>query len=289
MNRNDGRTGLPETFMTDGETTPPIAHGDPNPPPGFSWATPTEFVKLPSGGQFYPEGHPLHGKDTVEIRYMTAKEEDILTSQALIKQGVVIDRLLQSVVIDKSLNINSLLIGDKNALLVATRITGYGEDYTTSVGCPSCQIVSEFSFDLRDGDVTNFVEAAEAHGVHINADGTFTIALPLTQANVTCRLLTGGDEVQLANEAARKSRRKLDESNLTDQFRAFIVAVNGDSSPFNLASFIQSMPARDSRLLRGIYTDIVPSVNMTQNYECSSCGYSADMEVPLTADFFWPK
>ena len=76
---------------------------------------------------------------------------------------------------------------------------------------------------------------------------------------------------------------------MTDQFRAFIVAVNGDSAPFNVANFIQAMPARDSRLLRGIYTDLVPGINMTQNYECSSCGYSADMEVPLTADFFWPK
>jgi hypothetical protein len=288
MNRNDGRTGLGDTFMPEPDTPTPATHIDQG-SPGFSWATPTEFVKLPSEGRFYPEGHPAHGTDSIEINYMTAKEEDILTSKALIKQGVVIDRLLQSVMADKNIDVNTLLVGDKNALLVATRITGYGEEYETNVTCPACLTTEEFSFDLTDGATNNIDEACVEHGVEMNLDGTFTIDLPLTKASVTCRLLTGADEAKLAKETERKSRRKIEESSLTDSFRAFIVAVNGDNSPFTVASFVKAMPARDSRVLRNIYADLVPSIDLTQKYECNSCGYEADMEVPLTADFFWPK
>jgi len=289
MNRNEGRTGLGDTFMPDPDTPNPATHVDTGSNPGFSWATPTEFVKLPSGGKFYQEGHPLHGKDTLEINYMTAKEEDILTSKSLIKQGVVIDRLLQSVIIDKTLNVNSLLVGDKNAVLVATRITGYGEEYATNVSCPACATTEEYTFDLNDGVITSPTDNAERHGVEMGLEGTFTIELPLTNATVECRLLTGADEAKLAKEAERKSRRKIEESTLTDSFRAFIISVNGDDSPFTIASFVKAMPARDSRRLRTVYADMVPSIDLTQQYECHSCGYAADMEVPLTADFFWPK
>ena len=111
----------------------------------------------------------------------------------------------------------------------------------------------------------------------------------MTDATVECRLLTGADELRLQKESERKARRNIEESSLTDQFRAFIVSVNGDTSPITIASFIQAMPARDSRMLRGFYSAIVPSIDLSQTYNCTSCGYEADMEVPLTVDFFWPK
>ena len=287
MNRNNGRAGIPEDFLED--SSPPTPHTQGTDSTAFSWTTPTEFVDLPSGGAFYGPGHPLHGQHTVEINYMTAKEEDILTSKALIKQGVVIDRLLQSVLADRSINVNSLLVGDKNALLVATRITGYGAEYLTTVTCPSCAAASDYEFDLSEVINNDFAAMAEEHSVTFSEEGTFTVDLPLTKATVECRMLTGADEAKITREAERKVRRKLEESNLTDQFRAFIVSVNGDNSPFIIASFVQAMPARDSRLLRKVYSDVVPGIDMTQNYECGSCGHSADMEVPLTADFFWPR
>jgi hypothetical protein len=104
----------------------------------LSFSIPTEFVDLPSGGKFYGPDHPCHGRDSVEMRFMTAKEEDILTSRTLIKKGIVIDRLLQSMVVEKHLNIDDLLIGDKNALVIAARISGFGEEYDTRVSCASC-------------------------------------------------------------------------------------------------------------------------------------------------------
>ena len=287
MNRNEDRFSAPGAVPDEG--TPTAAHSSAPETPGFNLSVPTEFVNLPSQGRFYPEGHPLHGVTSVEIRYMTAKEEDILTSQALIKKGVAIERLLQNVLVDNSFGVNDLLIGDKNALLVATRITGYGAEYTTNVTCPSCNNTDEHTFDLQDGEMTNVEEAVAGFGGTLTEQNTFLITLPMTDATVECRLLNGADELRLQKEGERKARRNIDESSLTDQFRAFIVSVNGDTSPITIASFIQAMPARDSRMLRGFYSAIVPSVDLTQHYNCTSCGYEADMEVPLTVDFFWPK
>ena len=174
-------------------------------------------------------------------------------------------------------------------MIVAARITGYGEEYDTKVTCPSCSSVEEYSFTLDNIKVNDIEEAQETYGYTQSGVDTFTVQLPLTKASVECRLLTGADELKLYREAERKARRKISDSTLTDQFKAFIVSVNGNSDKFNLTNFINAMPARDSRFLRTSYGKIAPNVDLTQTFECSSCGYSADMEVPLTADFFWPR
>ena len=116
----------------------------------FAFINPTEFVDLPSKGLFYPEGHPLHNQAVIEIKHMTAKEEDILTSEALLRNELAIDRLLESVIVDKSIKVGDLLLGDKNAVLIATRITGFGSFYDVTANCPSCSKSSEYTFDLND-------------------------------------------------------------------------------------------------------------------------------------------
>ncbi len=289
MGRNDDRleAGLP---LADEGVPTGVATNLPPQNNTFSWTVPTEFVTLPSEGKFYPTEHPLHGEQTIEIRYMTAKDEDILTSRALLKEGVAIDRLLQNIVVDKNINVNSLLVGDKNALIVAARITGYGSAYETKVTCPSCGTATEYEFELDAGSSTTSLDAVlETYGANLTEHNTFVVQLPLTQVMTECRLLTGKDELALMKESARRTRRKLEESGLTDQLKAFIVSVNGDSSPLAITSLIQNLPAKDSRFLRTFYSEITPNIDLTQMFECSSCGYEADMEVPLTADFFWPK
>ena len=104
----------------------------------FGWEVPVEVVPLPSQGRVYPAGSPLRGRETVEIKAMTANEEDILMSPALIKQGKVLDKLMSSCLIDKSIDPQELLSGDRNALMIAIRITGYGSDYTVKTTCPNC-------------------------------------------------------------------------------------------------------------------------------------------------------
>jgi len=294
MSRNQDRLGLnnvPTQDETPAATTAAVGIGVPSSDgsPSFSWSVPTEFVELPSQGMFYPTDHPLHNQKTVEIRFMTAKEEDILTSRSLLKEGVALDRMLQNLLVDKRIKINSLLVGDKNALLVAARRTGYGEEYETNVTCPTCTNTEEYTFDISEPPTNDFAQQAEEFGVNFTSDGLLEITLPMTRTVVQCRLLTGDDEMSMFKETERKAKRKMQSATTTDAFRSYIVSVNGEVNPLVIESFIQAMPARDARRLRQIYSQVVPNINLTQNYQCTNCGYEADMEVPLGVDFFWPK
>ena len=287
MSRNSNRLGLDEEHFTQDET--PAPHSGEASSPAFNWSVPTEFVELPSKGIFYPEGHPLRGAESVEIRFMTAKEEDILTSRALLKEGVALDRMLQNLIVDRSINTDTLLVGDKNALLVAARRTGYGPEYETTTACPACDSTVEYSFDISEPRCIDFREEASDWSAKIDDSGQVDITLPMTRATVTCRFLTSADENRLLREADRKQKKKIESSATTDTFRSYIVAVNGDDNRITIESFIQAMPARDARTLRRIYGGIVPNIDLTQNFECPECGHTADMEFPLGIDFFWPN
>jgi len=256
---------------------------------GLSFITPTEFVDLPSLGRYYPENHPLHGQDTVEIRYMTAKDEDILTSQSLIKKGVVIDRLVQSVLLDKSVRPQELLIGDKNAILVAARVTGYGSDYETRVDCPACNVNAEHIFDLNDSLKVNHADQELDEGVQITDNGTVLVQLPLTNLNIEARLMTGKEETKILSMAERKKKLKLQESSLTDQFKIIIVAVDGHTEASTISSVVDRLPAQDARHLREAYAKVTPNVELTSMFECEDCGHVEEVDVPITVQFFWPK
>ena len=256
----------------------------------FSFATPTEFVGLPSGGRYYPTDHPLHNVATVEIKHMTAKDEDILTSRTLLKQGIAIDRLLKNVIVDKSINIDDMLVGDKNSILVTTRATGYGTQYNTTVLCPVCGTSNDHAFDLGTGLVNSGgSESAEPGTVVEEDNGTFSIDLPQSKVTTTVRLMTGRDEKNIAKLAEQKKKHNLGDSSLTDQLRMIIVAVNGTNDRSAIHNFVENMPAIDSRYLRSIYAKITPNVDLSQEFACNTCDYSGDMEVPFTADFFWPQ
>jgi|TARA_R110000824_G_scaffold199011_2_gene383059 hypothetical protein len=285
LRNNEDRLG---TNSIDGDAPPQTKGGQSG--ASFSFSTPTEFVELPSGGRFYPQDHPLHGKVDIEIRHMTAKDEDILTSETLIKKGIAIERLLQNVIVDKTIDVNSLLVGDKNALVIATRITGYGADYHTRVICPSCSKSVEGQFDL---EIKELYRAQEEdiveRGIKVTDAGTFILNTPIMDAMVEVRLMNGHDEEYLNKLAESKRKKKLIESFLTDQLRRMIVSVNGDSSAALIAEFVNHMPARDSRHLRTMYQYVVPDVKLAQEFICASCEHSQELEVPFTVDFFWPK
>jgi len=266
-------------------TTPPVQNLVDNNVP-FSFVVPTEFVDLPSEGKYYPEGHPLCGATSIEIKQMTAKEEDILTSTTLLKKGVALERVIQSVIIDKSIDPQSLLVGDRNAILVSIRVSGYGNDYTTNVTCPDCGTAQDYSFDLNDTEVYRG-EHEEDIEIAINEDGTFTTPLPRTGISVTFKLLNGYDEKRLT-DGIEHDRKKKNERLVTRQLRSMIVAVNGDSSKEVLEYLIENIPSRDSRHLRTAYKLVAPNLDLSQQFECSECGYAQKMEVPLGAEFFWP-
>ena len=188
MSRNRDRVG------SQPDTAPPIANtAETSNAAPFSFVVPTEFVELPSGGKWYAEGHPLYNQDSVEIKHMTAKEEDMLTSRTLLKKGVALDRVIKSVIMDKSIDPDSLLVGDRNAIIIATRVSGYGSEYRTKVSCPNCGAVTKYAFDLNEANVYGG-EDAEVLEITDHEDGTFTTTLPRTQLDIRFRLLCGRDE-----------------------------------------------------------------------------------------------
>jgi hypothetical protein len=255
----------------------------------FSFTTPTEIVDLPSGGAFYPAGHPLHGIDAVEIKFMTAKEEDILVNKAYLRKGDVLDRLLQSVIVDKSIEVGSLLVGDKNALVYATRITGFGSSYTTEITCPACTTTTEYEFDLEESYTLKKVPE-EIENVTPTTRGTFVVeTLPQTQAEVEIKLLSSDDESHRMKNADSKEQNNISYSFVKEYMKSYIVAVNKEQSTSYIDSFLQNAPSSDTRYLRKIINIITPNASLTHNYDCQDCGVETALEVPLRAEFFWPQ
>jgi transcription elongation factor Elf1 len=256
----------------------------------LDFVNPTEHVALPSGGRFYDEDHPLYGQDTVEIRFMTAKDEDILTSQSLLKNGTALEKLMQNILVDKRVSPSSMLIGDRSAILIAARATGYGKNYETNVTCPSCGEMSKTSFDITnfetfDGDV----EKQEELGVSATPDNTYKVKLPLTTVTAEFRLLTGADEAAMTRTLQKRRNKSSIDGSLSTQFIRAVVSLSGETDRDIIKKFSLLMPASDARHLRSAIRSVTPSVDLTQHFECPECGHEQDMEVPLTADFFWPN
>jgi len=254
----------------------------------LSFVAPTEFVDLPSGGQFYPPAHPLHNEECVEIKYMTAKEEDILADKALLKKGLAIDRLIRSVLVDRSIDPNTLLLGDKNAILISCRINGYGSEYDTKIICPICFSHGRHEFNLEAADRRTSGDLEELN-VQQTEVGTFIMRTPKLGVAVECRLLSGADEKSLLKLSERQKKLKLPESALTNQLRTIIVSINGQTDKQVIESFIGACPAGDSRYIRTTYQECAPAVELKEEYVCGECGASTMVDVPFTTDFFWPQ
>jgi len=284
LSRNKDRLGM-------GNTTPDNS----GPPPqalqqetsGFSFVVPTEYVELPSRGRFYPEDHPLHGQESIEIKQMTAKEEDILTSRTLLKKGVALDRVIQNLIMDNRINADNVLIGDRNAILIAIRSSAYGNIYTTKVACPACEASQDYSFDLNEANVFDGTPEETDLEIVDHGDGTFDIVLPSTAVTATFRLLIGRDEKAILKGATNKQKSSYEKA-VTTQLRNMIVAVNGDDSPQACNYLVENIPSIDARQLRMAYKTVAPNIDLNQEFSCGECGHDQDMEVPLTADFFWP-
>ena len=296
MSRNRDRVGGTQQKNT-GTTPPPRKTKKDSDGDAFSFVVPTQFVELPSKGAYYVEGHPLHNEETVEIKHMTAKEEDILTSRSLLKKGLALDRVIQNLIVDKTINADELLVGDRNAIVIAARISSYGADYTTKVTCPACNNAQEYDFNLVDARVTEVEEKSlDTFDVLDNKDGTFDIELPVTKVRVKFKILTGRDEKIMLNHAnnSRKNRNRTGknakgvEKNVTAQLQSMIVSVNGDESLKAKTHLIDNIPSMDSRHLRFAQRAATPNVQLSEEFECEQCGFETEMEVPLTADFFWP-
>ena len=233
---------------------------------------PTEEVELPSKGLLYPKDSPL-SSGKVEIKYMTAKEEDILTNQNYIQKGIVLDKLLESVVISK-INLDDLVIGDKNAVLIATRILGYGKEYSFTYGGEQIEI------DLTELKNKYFDEDNITKGVN-----EFSYTLPSTSTQITFKLLTGKDEKKIDRELeGLKKINKNATPELSTRLKYTITSVEGETDTKTIREFVDNaLLARDSRALREYIRSIQPDVDLTWTLDSGE-----EVSIPMGIGFFWP-
>ena len=240
---------------------------------------PSEIIDLPSEGKLYPEGHPLKsGK--IELKYMTAREEDILTSQNLIKKGIVIEKVLDSLILTEGIKGDDLLIGDKNAVMVAARVLAYGPEYVCEVTNPNTGEVINHTFNLADCPFKKLPNDVK--------DNNFEIKLPISKKKITFKLLTGKEE-QLINKDIEASKKLGSQivPELTTRLRYTITSVDGDTTQNVINEFVNNLLARDSMFLRKEIQKVTPDIELSQ--EINIEGETVKVDVPMTVNFFWPE
>ena len=241
---------------------------------------PTEVIDLPSGGKLYEKDSPL-AEGKLELKYMTTREEDILMSENLITQGVVIDKLLDSLIVTQGVKQEQLVLGDKNAVLVAARILAYGPHYTCEVANPNnLEQKIEHTFDLTE---CPFKEAVD--GVDYS-NNSFDYETPVGKNKIKFKLLTGVEE-KLIEKDLEQSKKVGYNSEITTRLRYTITEVDGDNKSETISVFSQNMLARDSMALRNYITEISPDIDLTSEIQIG--GEAVSVSIPLTVEFFWPK
>ena len=230
------------------------------------------MVDLPSKGLLYPEGSPLRSGQ-IEMKYMTAREEDILTNQNYIQQGTVLDKLIESLIVSK-IDIKELLVGDKNAILIASRILGYGQDYEF-----------ENKGIVYKVDLTEMVDKELPSDVNYENGNNFEFILPTSKNQITFKLLTHGDEIAVEQEL--KGLKKINPNGspeLSTRLKYIITSINGDSDRRTVREFVDNeLLARDSRSLRQEIKRISPDIDLTIKGDDGE-----DIAIPISLNFFWP-
>lgn len=247
---------------------------------------PTEIIPLPSRGLLYSEDHPL-ADGTIEMKYMTARDEDILTSQNLIKQGVVLDKLFESLIVTP-VNYSDLYIGDKNAIMVAARILGYGKDYVVEIDDP-------FSSGTKQKvtiDLTQIEHKEVDYSLFEQRKNEFDFQLPQSKRVVTFRLMTHKVDKDIQTEVKGMNKTQVRtgiDRDLTTRLKNVIIAVDGESGRATINNFVDNeLFALDSRALRQYMKEISPDLDMTFTFVSDTTGEVKEMNIPMDVSFFWP-
>ena len=242
---------------------------------------PTEMVELPSKGKLYPEGHVLRS-GVIEMKYMTAKEEDILTNQSYIKQGIVLDKLFKSLIVSK-INYNDILLCDKNAVMLAARILGYGKNYTFKVENPTTKEEIEHTVDL-----TQLKDKKIDWSLITEGSYTFDFTLPTSGKHLKLKLLTQGDQNKIDAEIKNLAKLKK-EASLTTLLKHIIVEIDGETDRSKIKYFVDNkLLAIDSRAIRNFIKSVTPDIDMTVDIPDGEAGDTFLGQLTIGLDFFWP-
>jgi hypothetical protein len=247
---------------------------------------PSEPIGLPSEGYFYNSNSPL-SNGLVDIKYMTAKEEDILTSQNLIKKGVVLEKLLESLIVTDGVKIDELLIGDKNALFIASRRLAYGDSYgPLEVKCPKCGKENRCTVDLSKVNNKEFDFEKYERGTNL-----FEFVLPASKVTIKYKLLTHRDETSIDQEltALNKINKSGASSEITTRLKKMIVSIDGNEDRQTINKFVdQQLLSKDSLAFRSYVKENTPDIDLSFDFECEDCQHNERMGIPLSVSFFWP-
>ena len=283
MSRNSRRTQAPSSPVQPQRPQIPQAGSNPF---GISFVIPTEDVQLPSGGRFYSEGSTMFGRSSLEIKQMTAKEEEILSNVKYLEDGTMIDRLLASVLIDKTVNVADIMSSDKNAIIISARLASYGADYEVTRLCEGCNTEQKFVYDLSKSTIKNEIP----EDVHVDeTTGYCTFDLPQTELEIVTKILGPEDEIYLQEQKKKAQKLGLDNSDTINFLRRVVISVNNVTDPKLLGQLFEVLPVLDLRKIKKVNNEVLPSLNTTQEITCGSCGHVTESEVPFSLGFFWPE
>jgi hypothetical protein len=245
---------------------------------------PTQVISLPSEGKVYAESNPL-SKGTLEIKYMTAREEDILADRNLINKGIVLQKLLESVVVQPGVSVDDLVIGDINAVYLATRMLGYGPDYDVEITDPFSGEKQKVTIDL------SAIQTKDIDYSRLNPQNRYELTLPVSKKKLIVRLLTHKDEKDITQETQameRLTKGKSVGTDVTTRFKYMIVEVDGNSDRGFINKFVPNMLAGDTKALRNFFKELSPDLNMKYDFVSEVTGESEALDIPFGISFFYP-
>ncbi len=260
-------------------------------PFGISFVVPTEIVKLPSGGNFYDANSPVSGISEVEVKSMTAAEEDIMINDSFIQQGIVFDKLINSIMITPGIKSEDLMDCDKVAILMCARRSGYGDIVNFQTDCATCG----FSYNM-EVSLTNMLEQGSQQQEKKDSDwhyspdsNTFSFKLPATELEVSIKLLTPSDNNLLEESKTQKEKLSLPFNETIEFLRMCIVSAQGVTDRTSINKLVEILPAADARKIRLVHNENLPKIKFIEHTTCPNCGKQDEKEVPFSLGWFWSK
>tara|TARA_B100001094_G_C18127829_1_gene770478 strand:- start:256 stop:1143 length:888 start_codon:yes stop_codon:yes gene_type:complete len=294
MSRNRKRIQIPQ------QSSPKPQPPAPSPPPqvkkdanpfGLSFVVPTEIVHLPSGGNLYAEGTPLAGLTQVEVKSVTAAEEDIMINDSFINQGIVFDKLINAIMITPNVKADDLLECDKMAILMSARKTGYGDDVTFNTSCENCGAEHEMSVKLsnilKKNEENPYTLSTSEEWKYLESSNTISFVLPSTGLDVQIRLMTPSDYDSLESSRQQKSKLNLPFNETIEFIRMVLVEAAGVADRLNLNKLAEILPAADARKIRIVHNSNIPTIDTKQEVTCPECSHTSEKEVPFSLGWFW--
>lgn len=243
----------------------------------------THYVDLPTGGQFYPENHPLHGIDKLEIKMLTTKEEDILTNQSYIQNNIAIEKLLQSIILI-DVDPKEIHDADQTAILIAARIEAYGEDYEVSLVCDKCGNLYQHNIDLD-----SFKLKESNTEVDYTPGGTLLVELPKSKKVVEFKHLMPKEISVIQKTVEKMAKLNINTTFNNEFYKRIILSIDGEQNKETISAFIDNLRILDSRKLLAAYSDTIPALDTSYKSTCTNCNHVSEGGLPIQASFFFPK